>query len=476
MALLANLLTVGMGSLFNEAPMLAEYTEMLTPAFNAKFDNESVFGLNVALHRGVITTSQYSDHYYITMANLSSGTTLPAWVSKDYFFQRHEIGKPTKSNTQDVYSIPARGFGATANCTAEPAQKIPIFKAEIPYRDMSVVDYEDCGEGIALMGQEMRENTNNRSTGASAQEYVGTLGRKAGPVPCSRIMTMGWSRTLHSEDMNGTVDASYMTCRPIFETAMFNLTVDTRGQVLSYERTSELETSLDYDDWQTHTNIIFENFNSEWDSIAAQFHNDSTARDWINYFVVLATGSRDVLDPLKPLPDAEKLKPVIERIYRQAFAAFLSLNEQLFNGKETVEPSTAVRRTQETRIFMEDASFIMTMTILALNAVVAVVFYSRAVPFVLPRLPTTLGSTLAYVAPSRLAIPSYRASPGHSSRTYSFGRYIGKDGDVHIGIEMDPHVVPVDPVSLKVQKEFFRRICRRKSTSGNHPVKSGTWL
>jgi hypothetical protein len=465
-----------MGSLFNEAPMLAEYTEMLAPAFNAKFDNDSVFGLDVALHRGLITTSQYSDHYYVTMANLSSGTPLPPWVSKDYYFQRHDIKDPTESNSRDVYSIPARGFGATANCTAEPAQKIPVFDAPRPYRDLSEVEYSDCGDAIALMGQDMRENTGNRSTGASAQEYVGTLGQKAGPVTCSRIMIMGWARTSHSENMNDTVDASFMTCRPIFETAMFNLTVDARGQVLSYEKTSELETTLDYDEWQPQMNLIFQNFNSEWDGIAAQFHNDSTARDWVNYFIVLATGSRDVLDPHKPLPDAEELKPVIEGIYRQVFATFLSLNEQIFDSKEAAKPSTAVRRTEETRIFMEEASFIMTMTILALNAVVAMIFYSRAVPFVLPRLPTTLGSTLAYVAPSRLAAPSYRASPGHSSRTFSFGRYVGKDGNVHIGIEMDPYVVPVDPVSLKTQKGFFRRIFRRKSRSGSQNVKNGTWL
>jgi hypothetical protein len=196
----------------------------------------------------------------------------------------------------------------------------------------------------------------------------------------------------------------------------------------------------------------------------------------MNFFTVLMTGSRDVIDPNRPPPDTEKLRPVIEDIYRRVFAIFLSLNEQLFDSRSEMKPSTVVRRTQETRIFMEEVSFIMTMTVLALNAVVAVIFYSRAVPFVLPRLPTTLGSVLAYVAPSRLAGPAYNAAtPGNTSRTFSFGRYIGRDGDVHIGIEMDPHVVPVDPLSLEVKKSFLWRMFRRRPQPETQ-IKSGTWL
>ncbi|XEV06360.1 hypothetical protein FSHL1_011647 [Fusarium sambucinum] len=476
MALLSNLLAVSMGSLFNEAPMIAEYTERMVPAFNARFDNHSAFTLGSTLSQGLITTSQYSDHYYIAMANLSSGTTLPPWVSKDYYFQRHEMTKLTKSRAQDTYSIPARGFGATANCTALPAQKVPIFDTPLLDRNMRNVSYDYCGDGISMMSQYMRENTRNRTEGASAQEYVGTLGRNSWAVPCSKILIMGWGRTLDAENLNGSVDASFMTCRPVFETAMFNLTVDAQGHVLSYNRTSQLETTLDYEDWESHTDRIFQNFNSQWDALADQWHNDSTARDWMNYFIVLLTESRDVLDPLNAAPDTESLMPQIQNIYRRVFAIFLSLNEQLFDISEEPSPSTGIRRTEETRIFMEDASFIMTMAILALNSVVAILFYSRAVPFILPRLPTTLGSTLAYVASSRIAGPAYRAAPGNSSRTFSFGRYIGRDGEVHIGIEMDPHVVPVDPLSLKAKKGFFGRVFRRKSQVETQAVKSGTWL
>ncbi|KAI1043291.1 hypothetical protein LB505_002125 [Fusarium chuoi] len=472
MALLGNLLAVGMGSLFNEAPIVAEYTETLMPAFNSKLDNSSVFGLSQSLSRDLITTNQYSDHYYVAMANLSSGTTLPPWVSKDYYFQRHTIITTKKA----IYSIPAWGFGATANCTPIPTRRLSIPTTTPPVIDWSQVKEGNCGNGFDTLSQNMRENSRNRSTGVSAQESIYTIGSNAGPVPCTRSLLMEWTRTYDAEDVNGTVDASFMTCRPIFETAMFNLTVDSLGHVLSYERTGELHTTMDHEGWEQQTDYIFQNVNSNWNDLAAQWHNDSTARDWMNFFTVLVTGSRDVVNPRLPPPDTEKLKPIIEDIYRRVFAIFLSLNEQLFDTKDEMQPSTIVRRTEETRIFMETASFIITMTVLALNTVVAVLFYSRALPFVLPRLPTTLGSIMAYVAPSRLAGPDYNAIPGNSSRTFSFGRYIGRDGDVHIGIEMDPHVVPVDPLSLKAHKGFLRRVFRINTGTKDQSVKSGTWL
>ncbi|KAH7192131.1 uncharacterized protein B0J16DRAFT_262795 [Fusarium flagelliforme] len=476
MALLGNLLAVGMGSLFNEAPMLAEYTESMLPAFNAKFDNDSAFGLDRALRQDLITTSQYSDHYYITMANLSSDTTLPPWVSKDYFFQRYDMSRPTKFNSRDVYSIPARGFGATANCTALPTRRLPEYDTPRPWRDFREVKDGDCGDIIDVVSQEIRENTFNRSTGISALEFLGTLGDDQGPVRCARTLVMGWARNPDAANINGTVDASFITCRPVFETALFNLTVNAQGHVLSYNRTSELEPSLDYEGWETHVDLIFRNIGIQWKGLQSQWHNESTARDWMNYFTVLKTGSRDALDPHNPPPDTEKLKPLVEDIYRRVFAIFLGLNDQLFDTKDEIKPTTVVRRTVETRIFMENASFIMTMTILASNVVVAILFYSRAVPFVLPRLPTTLGSVLAYVAPSRIAGPAYKAVPGNTSRTFSFGRYIGKDGEVHIGVEMDPHVVPVDPLSLQAKRSLVDRVFRRRSRPENQAVRSGTWL
>ncbi|KAF4966301.1 hypothetical protein FSARC_6034 [Fusarium sarcochroum] len=459
MALLGNLLAVGMGSLFNEAPMIAEYAEDLTPAYASTFDNDS-------------------DPYYVVMANMSSGTTLPPWVSKDYYFHRHKIPSSKYSKPEDMYNLQVRGFGARANCTTMSASKLPIPKGGSldDTADFANVTEDRCPELVGYLNPILRTPDPEGSTGRSAIEFCGTIGSNSGAQACARSLILGWGRMLTAEDVNSTLEASFMKCRPVFETAMFNLTVDMEGHVVSYNKTSELEATLDYPESEAHSDRIFQVTNHYWNQYNNQWHNGTIARDWMSYLIMVSLGSRSIIDPKMPTPEPKNLVPLVEDIYRRVFAIVLGLNEQLFDHNREDKSTTAIRRTQETRIFMEDASFIITMTVLAINTIVAVLFYSRAVPSVLPRMPTTIGSVLAYVAPSRLVTPAYSLAPGNSSRTFSFGRYIGRDKDVHIGIEMDPHVVPVNPQSLKTKQRNIGRLFGRKPKSQDQAVPGGTWL
>lgn len=479
MALLANLLAVGLGSLFNEAPMIAGYPEDLIPAYAQKFDNHSVQVFDQFLRSNVITTTLYQDQFYTAMANMSSGTTLPAWVSKDYYFHRHKIDSSKGSRSEDVYNFQARGYGARANCAPLSARRLPIptgGNLDTASAFANVTE-DQCPELIGYMNPVLRDTMIDRSDGRSAIEYCGTIGAHSGAQACGRSLVMAWGRMSKAEDVNSTLDASFMTCRPVFETAMFNLTIDMEGRVISYNRTSKLEPTLGYSESEAHSDRIFQVTNHYWNQFNTQFHNDTIARDWMSYLLMVSTnGSRSVIDPQRSVPDPKDLVPYVEDIYRRVFAIMLSLNEQLFDNDEVAGPTVAIRRTQETRIFMEDASFIITITILAINTVVAVLFYSRAVPFVLPRMPTTIGSILAYVASSRLVTPAFSLAPGNSTRTVSFGRYVGRDKDAHIGIEMDPHVVPVDPRSLRIKKSYVNRLLSRKKKLQDPDVSGGTWL
>ncbi|KAM0375036.1 hypothetical protein ACHAPK_003134 [Fusarium culmorum] len=479
MALLANLLAVGLGSLFNEAPMIAGYAENLLPAYAPKFDNNSVNGFGSFLSSNLITTHLYQDQYYVAMANISSGTTLPPWVSKDYYFHRHKIDPSRNKHTGGVYNLQARGYGSRGNCTGLPTRRLPLANGEsldVNGRFVNATG-DHCPELVDYANRILRESNTNYSVGLSAVEFSGTIGFRSGPQACGRSLILGWGRMPTAEDANSTLDASFMKCRPVFETAMFNLTVDMEGRVISYDRTSELEATLDNPDSEAQSDIIFQVTNQYWNHPRIQFHNDTTIRDWMSYLIMASTnGSRAIVDPKSPVPDPENLLPYVEDIYRRVFAIMLSLNEQLFDHSQEEKPTAVTRKTQETRIFMEDASFIITMAILAINTCVALLFYSRAVPSVLPRMPTTIGSVLAYVASSRLVSPAFNLTPGNSTRTFSFGRYIGRDKDVHIGIEMDPHVVPVDPQSLKPKENSIGRLFFRKKQSKERKVSDGTWL
>ncbi|KAJ4255512.1 hypothetical protein NW762_009507 [Fusarium torreyae] len=478
MALLANLLAVGLGSLFNENIMTANYPVTMLPAFAPRFDNATVSDMWSYLTQDVKTTNVYEDHMYVAMANITAGTALPPWITQEYYFQRYERDNSSEHKTGDTFTVNTRGFGAIANCTPVPALKLPVYPDVgfvWPTKEMNLSQCATIDDFIELIGPQMRQAEGNRSSGISAVEYCQTLDHTFGSAPCGRTLPLGWGRTKTAEKVNSTVEASFLICRPIFETAMFNVTIDPLGHVLSYERTSDLETTLDYADADDHIDEVFENYNWNY-SKDPEWHNDTTSRDWMNHLLMVSTGSKSVLDPASPVPDSEDLKPEVSNIYRRGFAILLGLNEQLFESSYKESSVTAVRHTKETRIFMEQASFIITMTVLSMNTIVAILFYVRAVAFVLPRMPTTLGAIIAYVASSRFVTQAYREAPGHANRTLSFGRYVGSDGDVHIGIEADPHVVPIDPLSLGPQNAVSKFFRKRRLRSTDKFIRADTWL
>ncbi|RGP79987.1 hypothetical protein FLONG3_1931 [Fusarium longipes] len=430
MALLANLLAVGLGSLFNEDITTANYTVEMVPNFAPRFDNESVFDLTFYLNKDLITTSLYQDHFYMTMANLTSGTILPPWMSQEYYFQGYQLKDSGMNRTGDAYTVSTRGFGAVSNCTVVPAHTLttdyetPEFW---PTEKKNLSQCETDDQFIAAAVPVIREAGNNQSTGVSALEYSLTMDKTFSIAPCERTLPLGWARSKEAAFVNSTIEASFMICRPMFQTAMFNVTVDPLGNVISYKRTSDLATTLDYADSEIHTDILFQTYNHRWNQ-EPEWHNHTLSMNWMNYFIMFVNGNRSILDPDTPVPDPEQLMPVVSDIYQRAFAILLGLNAHIFEDGDKSETVSAIRHTKETRIFMEDASFIITMTVLALNTVVACLFYIRAVAFVLPRMPTTMAAVVSYFAPSRLATPTYRGTPGQSSRTLSFGRYIGIDG------------------------------------------------
>ncbi|KKP04791.1 hypothetical protein THAR02_03128 [Trichoderma harzianum] len=482
-ALLSNLLAVGLGALFNEDQTTAIYTATFTPNVGAQLDNQTVFDFGNYLAARTKTSSLYQDEMYIAMANISSGMPLPPWTTSEYFFQPFTVDSGGQSNSSSTYNVSTRGFALTANCTAIPRSTVAL---SFP-PDLGKTCSNDSSYIIDFAKMTMRTSATTRPSGSSSIEYIESLGPRSNFESCSRATTFGWGRTPQGLNMNATVEASFAFCLPFFQTAMFNVHHDAEGNVLAHERTSDLSMHLDEDDDDVQTNRMIGQMNSLLTLTPGVpgWHNDTLTRDWINYLLFVSLDSRDFLDPSKPPPDPNDLIPTIEKLYRQLFAILLSLNQQLFVPSDKEASVTGQKLTEETRIFMDQNAFIITITVLSLNIIAVVIFYSRGIIFNLPRVPTTIGSVLAFVSASHILEdqgPSSRGPDDKSKekKTYSFGRYIGVDQKVHLGIDVDPYVALVDPASLKEKKSVVRRAVtgdlRRRNQGTFEPVRNGTWL
>jgi hypothetical protein len=491
MTLLANVLAVALGALFNENPVMVQYPVTLQQVQIAELNNSNSLDPSD-------TVTYYFDPFYVTMANLSSGTPLPPWTDIKFAYFPFMAMDGNLDNSSSTYQARTRGFGVDTIC-----KPLSMSRNSLPFVAYQLAD--DASQSLAILysneNGSITNCTNSRfwanpaldvnhtaPAGGLAQELATQLQPQrivngtSYQIPhddgfCERRMLMSWFR-VKPREIKGTLEATHLDCVSTLQTAMFNLTVNSGGYILESRRVGDFEnlTSIDRND--THNMLVSAN-----DIIAggagvytdsayisqddAGWHNDTLTRDWMNYLAKLMLNSTRLVDPNHPLPTAEETIPVVQDLYKRLFSVALGLNMRVF--KRAAEPvqlhGTVV--VPETRIFMDETAFIITIVILALNVVVATVLYVQEGRPFLPRLPSTIGSLAAYVAASR-AVREYVGPEGErlekrlyngDERTYGFGRFTGVDGQEHVGVEMDSYVQSAEgggwgrsPVSLRLRR------------------------
>ncbi|KAH7161854.1 hypothetical protein EDB81DRAFT_854125 [Dactylonectria macrodidyma] len=453
--LLANVLAVSLGALFNERLTTVEHPRLFKPVYQTH------------LNRTMIETYQlrwgFSNEFmFMLLANMTYDAQLIPWVSTEYYFQPHEIIGSEDDDPNDTYVLKTMGLGANANCTSVAASSHIIREQSTGSGDTSI-----CDDNIKSLRNELiRDALRKQSSAPAAAAYYKSLtfgGTLDPSIDCNPALTFCWARAPDGLKENDTMTTSYSICRPVLETAMFDITVDRLGHVLNYQIINGSQPALQYTNLTSDAISFFMTLNNLLYPVDS-WSNSTNTLNWISQIIYLETGSRDFVDPKLPLPDLAKLTPVINKVYSRIVAAFFGRNTDFFDTVTQESIIEGKRVTRETRIFMDNTAFAISMTVLGLDLVVALFFYLRATLYVLPRFPTTLGSVLAYIAPSR-AVRDGTPSSGWKNQTFSFGRYMGHDGKGHIGIEMDPHVVTRD-TSLGSRKSLLQPLLGVES-SGN---------
>ncbi|RDA84571.1 hypothetical protein CP532_1104 [Ophiocordyceps camponoti-leonardi (nom. inval.)] len=437
--LLANLLGISLGTLFSENIAVIRYTQRFEPMVAPSFNNESLLNFHQA-NKGIVPRN---DTFLLYAEKTSTNTPLPRWTSKDYFFLPHQFDRSAETAK---YTVITRGLGAQANC-------IPLHRLSPPQGEQN----PECPSALSLAAQEWDNGPKSSASSSSTSEPSHCSRELAIPSrlndtgACEFDFVLAWARAMTScpgyavaRDTNSSrysPEATALHCRPLLRTALFNVTVDETGNVDSYSRINDDELVFDYPDFTVHRRLLLRyamdfDQNTDW-------HPMPHARNWISLLISASRGgSRDFLNATNPPPNATELLPTVEEIYRQGFAIFLGQHPDLFNAARAGESVDGARLATETRIFLDRTSLIISLAVMVVNMVVAVVIYARPAVRVLPRMPTSIASIIAYVAPSRIVADANETLRGE---TLSYGQYIGVDGKPHTGIELDPHVTPVKP-------------------------------
>lgn len=495
LALLSNLLAVGLGGLFNEKPINIERPYDFQQSFMPRLNNASIYGSET---RGTFHNSApYEVPFYIFMNNVSQNTPLTPWVNHDYFFQPFNIVPQDEDKTSGTaFTARTRGFSTNPSCSD--------FGTYNTIRKAPQVNYTMTRNGEAVKGCSTSFITKDMTLdskydifpGPASKEIVQKLDTSYDLTPCETTLLMGWSRISHASNItrptnsttttkrsrstelgDGEIASTFVICEPVFATAMFDVTVDWQGYIINATRASDVSSGLDYPLSTNHTDAISAHVNELIVSTQKSWHNDSFSRDWMNYLLKIQPGHANLLDPTVP-PNATALIPALEAVYRQIFVLLLGNNQNFLDTYPEPVTISGIRRTTETRIFLDTTALVISLVVLAINIVVAIALYGLAIKHFLPRMPTTIGSILAYLAPSR-AVREYDGAGGslESSATFSFGRYVGEDGRAHVGIELDPFVVPVKLSALRKGDTEPRKgllgklLGRRKAGRGGD-----TWL
>ncbi|KAI1265987.1 hypothetical protein F5Y18DRAFT_384188 [Xylariaceae sp. FL1019] len=455
-SVLANILPISLGGLFSNIPRAIAFDTRVKPLYTATATRTTI--LNSTLESSV--TAAYSDHFQIAMANLSSDTPLPSWIDNTNFYLPFSNHDASTLSTADRMKAKTLGFGIKASCNPVIVNDFSgnvaiVYSTSNSSKDfVSIQKYTDNQYTLGLLAS-FHKNASGQfeyNDGVSGVPPPST----SAPYAMEAILgttdrSITWGRMLKRPNeapaANGTIHSTFIDCQYSLQVANFSVTVDNQGNVINSEKLDDAHDG--FDAWSKNTtDSILQDLSSKLENQGfyhSYWHNNTVTGDWTTHLLTLLMRSRAIVDPTQDGPGADVLVLYLEDLYRRLGAIIFGLNKSLFEeAAEDVAliPGTIIRT--ETRIFLDQTAFAVSVAILAVNLITAIAVYSR--PAVkLPRMPSSIASILAYSLSSRAAEDCRFNQGGNGDNsmmrhTYTFGKYIGVDQKPHIGIEREPFV------------------------------------
>ncbi|KAH8649687.1 hypothetical protein BGZ60DRAFT_422115 [Tricladium varicosporioides] len=443
------------------------------------------------------TAITYQDHFYMLHSNIVNETPLLPWVDKhNYYlpFVLRDLNYTYDNKLEPVvvgYRSSTIGFGADYSCSEIPSSAVNFtldkegsngnitFDYSLPGFENPPCNYTQGPFPTFYDG--FKESSFSPNNTKLSLEGVLNLGPELAtnepdnPLCQASIATV-WARSRFNSTLSLAANATrlnpmkstWISCTPRLRIAKYDISVDTAGRVKESTRTSPFETDmlsfLPGNNGTTELILLRQighlmraaNINR------LRWHNDTFTSDWMNMLIIHSQNfSRSVVDPAHPLTAAEDLIPLLSSLYSQLFALVLGLNTDAFaqipNGDFILVPVTAIMT--QVRIFVSETMALLAVGLLSFQLLVALVFYARRPKPFLTRMPTSLGAIISYVGASRVVkdLHDGKVDEVREGR-YGYGRYIGTDGETHVGIEKQRFVIPMDVVNPEAgRKKLFAK-------------------
>jgi hypothetical protein len=472
MALLANVLAVALGGIFNE-----EILDVSRP-----FDSTQLYRADL-LERVENATKLGQNPFYAAMANFTSETPMPPWTDDTAFYL--PVTLPGGLNNSDYFE--ARNvLSIGVNMSCEPLGNRRDYswslvsesfnESIVPGANLTVNLPDAAHDALSCASSFVSIGTPGWPIRCSDQrlafELLAPLQSKhpenqPGADPCKQLIAGIFARDSSlSLCGNNTVaitdeHAMAMVCKPMVFSQLVNVTVTGEGIVHKVHRADDYTDSPDpagelareamralFDRTGAGDILSPDNWIGSW-------HNDTFPSGWITYAMNMIDSDSPFLDPEAPVPDFQETAKLLTKAYQKLFAIWLGLNHEVLlestTGNESMITSTLTQ--PEVRIKVSRAMLILSSSILGLYIIVAVAVYAHRPGKYLPRMPLTMASDIAMFAAST-ALKEMEDSPdtprqgrgtslGGRGVRFGYGTFVGTDGKLHVGVERAPFVVPL---------------------------------
>jgi hypothetical protein len=472
MTLLAHFFSVAMSGLFLENLVIVEQKG----TFNRLFEPQFV-PLNGSA--GPFNANGENLPFYALTSNVTAHTPFPAFSDSRWFHSPYSpSGVYNSSWNQKVktlaiggsldcitpqYDLQVEGMqsgtdgptGSFASLTVSLINDKGINVTCVPRNPYSVqlTDYKDF---LLLTGQPSNIGPNSAFELNTAMDATINSSIEDARF-CREHVSAGWVRgvlnyseqTLQEQEVKESVAfnvtstiSTLITCRGKVHTADSEIIMNDNGIIQEVLSISNIAAEVDHMFTSTASDFLAQmHYYTQSNKLWFQWHNDSLPSDFNNYLMGYMLNSSSYLDAKLPPPAVKDLISSFSAVYSAIFAVVLSQNKDvLFYQSPAGTTITGSFLVPQTRIFLSTSLLIIAETILLIYIITAAVLFLKRPWRVLPRLPTTLASVIAFFAASQ-AVADFEASEDGidpsltGKRLYSFGRYVGTDGEVHTGVE-----------------------------------------